>query len=123
MVGYPIIYGDNTSEKKMLSEYIVDAAKNERVQKYLGSVASALFTLSLYSQAASAIPPEYGQAANEMIHQVGQNGAAAVGIPVMPPIGLSVPGFPHSTHGPSLNRRCARPCFARFDAASPFQNG
>ena len=87
MVGYPIIYGDNTSEKKMLSEYIVDAAKNERVQKYLGSVASALFTLSLYSQAASAIPPEYGQAANEMIHQVGQNGAAAVGIPVMPPIG------------------------------------
>jgi hypothetical protein len=47
MIGYPITYGDDISDRKMLSDYIVDAAKNERVQKHLGSVAAALITYSV----------------------------------------------------------------------------
>jgi len=83
MIGYPITYGDDTSDRKMLSDSIVDVAKNKRVQKHLGSVAAALFTLAMYIQPASAIPPEYGEAANEMLNQATQNGGAAA----VPPIG------------------------------------
>lgn len=86
-IGYPYTYGDDRNDRKMLSDYIVDAAKNERVQKHLGSVAAALFTLAMYIQSASAIPPEYGEAANEMLNQAAQNGAAAGGVPAVPPIG------------------------------------
>jgi hypothetical protein len=45
------------------------------------------YTLAMSIQSASAIPPEYGEAANEMLNQAAQNGAAAGGVPAVPPIG------------------------------------
>jgi hypothetical protein len=44
-------------------------------------------TLGSQARPANAIPPEYGEAANEMLNQAAQNGAAAGGIPEVPPIG------------------------------------
>ena len=103
---FPFTYGDRDIEnEKRLSDYVVMAAENERVQKHMVAVAFAALTLGMYTQPASAIPPEYGEAANEMLNQAAQNGAAAGGIPVVPPIG--------EIHGqvpvPRVNPQCHIP--------------
>ena len=87
MIGYPITYGDDTSHRKMLRNSIVNAAKNKRVQKYLASVVLAVLTISSYAQPSSAIPPEYAEAANEILNQAAQNGAVAGGAPAILPAG------------------------------------
>ena len=46
----------------------------------------ALLALGSYAQPSLAIPPEYGEAANEILNQAAQNGAAG-GVPAGPPIG------------------------------------
>jgi len=84
---FPLTYGDKNSDKVMLSDYVVSAAKSKRVQKHLVAVVVALFTLGTYSRSASAIPADYGEAANEMLNQAAQNGAAAGNVPAVPPIG------------------------------------
>ena len=102
MAKYPITYGDDTSDRKMLSEYIVDAANNERIQKHLRSVAVALFTIAMYNQPASAIPPEHGEVVNEMLNQAAQNGAAAGGVPAVPPIGEIMGQVPVAQGNPQV---------------------
>lgn len=85
---FPVTYGDQDIEnEKRFSDYVVIAAKNERVQKHIAAVAVAVFTLGMYTQPASAIPPEYGEAANEILNQAAENGVGAGGIPAVPPIG------------------------------------
>ena len=85
---FPVTYGDkDRKNEKRFSDYVVIAAKNERVQKHIAAVAVAVFTLGMYTQPASAIPPEYGEAANEILNQAAENVAGAGGIPVVPPIG------------------------------------
>jgi hypothetical protein len=87
MIGYPITYGHHTSDRKILSDFVVDAAKNKQVQRHLVSVAIAAFSIGMYAQPSSAIPIEYGEAANEMLNQATQNGAAAGGAPAILPAG------------------------------------
>jgi hypothetical protein len=52
-----------------LSNYIVNKLKEKRVQSYIGAVAIAILTLGSQAKPAYAIPPEYGEAANEMLNQ------------------------------------------------------
>ena len=53
----------------MVSCHFVSAVKNERVQKYLVSVAIAAFTINSYAWPTSAITIEYGQTANKILNQ------------------------------------------------------
>ena len=83
---YPFTYGDENAYEVRLSDYVVRAAKNKRVQKHLISVAFTLLTtLGMYSVPASAIPVEYGEAVNEMLNQVDAAAYVYVGA-AMPPI-------------------------------------
>ena len=85
---FPFTYGDRDIEnEKRLSDYIVMAAENKRVQKHMVAVTFAVLTIVMHTQPASAIPPEHGETANEILNQAAQNGAAAGGIPAVPPIG------------------------------------
>ena len=83
---YPFTYGDKNVEKVMLSDYIVKLMKTKRFKSHTTAIFFALLTLGSYAQSSSAIPAEYGDAANEMLNQAAQNGAAG-GAPVAPPIG------------------------------------
>ena len=85
---YPFTYGNRNADEVMLSDYVVALMKTEKFQSYAAALFFALLTLGSYAQPSSAIPPEYGEAANEMLNQAAQNGAAAAGgAPVAPPIG------------------------------------
>jgi hypothetical protein len=91
---YPFTYGDKNADEVMLSDYVVELMKTKRFQSHMTSAFFALLTLGSYAQPSSAIPPEYGEAANEMLNQAAQNGAAG-GAPAVPPIGQiqgQVPG-------------------------------
>lgn len=62
----------------------------------MSAVFFALLALGSFAQPSSAIPPESGEATNEMLNQAAQNGAAG-GVPAVPPIGDiqgHVPGAP-----------------------------
>ena len=84
---FPFTYGDKDTHEAMLSDYIVELMKTKRFQSHVTAMFFALLTLVSYAQPSSAIPPEYGEAANEMLNQAAQNGAAAGGTPAVPPIG------------------------------------
>lgn len=85
---FPFTYGDEVgNDDKKLSTYIVHKLKEKRVKSYIGAVAIALLTLGSQARPANAIPPEYGEAASEMLNQAAQNGAVAGGVPEVPPIG------------------------------------
>ena len=66
---FPYGYGDRIREDEVrLSDYVVITAKNKKVQeytKYTMALAAALFALGSYAGPAKAIPPEYGEAANQ----------------------------------------------------------
>ena len=66
---YPITYGDkqNINEKR-LSDYVVDVAKDKRVQSHTLAVGAAFLTLGSYGLAARAIPIEYGEGANNVLN-------------------------------------------------------
>lgn len=84
---FPYTYGDDVeNEGRRLSDCIVNKLSDKKTQTYLGGVAVAVLTLGSQAAPANAIPPEYGEAANEIINQAAQNGAAG-GVPVAPPIG------------------------------------
>lgn len=83
---YPFTYGDKNANEVMLSDYIVELMKTKKFQNYVTAVSFAFLTLGSYAQPSSAIPPEYGEAANEILNQVGQNGGAG-GVPEALPIG------------------------------------
>jgi hypothetical protein len=86
MVGYPITYGDKNVDEVMLSDYVVELMKTKRFQSHVTAIFFALMALGSYAPPSSAIPPEYGEAANEILNQAAQNGAAG-GVPAAPPIG------------------------------------
>lgn len=86
MVGYPITYGDKNVDEVMLSDYVVELMKTKRFQSHVTAMFFALLALGSYAQPSLAIPPEYGEAANEILNQAAQNGAAG-GVPAAPPIG------------------------------------
>ena len=86
MVGFPITYGDKNVDEVMLSDYVVELMKTKRFQSHVTAMFFALLALGSYAQPSSAIPPEYGEAANEILNQAAQNGAAG-GVPAAPPIG------------------------------------
>lgn len=85
MVGYPITYGDKNVDEVMLSDYVVELMKTKRFQSHVTAMFFAFLALGSYAQPSSAIPPEYGEAANEMLNQAAQNGATG-GVPAAPPI-------------------------------------
>jgi hypothetical protein len=85
---FPFTYGDEVeNDDKRLSNYIVNKLGEKRVQSYLGALAIAMLTLGSQAKPVGAIPPEYGEAANEVLNQVAQNGAVASGILEVPPLG------------------------------------
>ena len=86
MIGYPVTYGDSTDNELKLSDRVIEVTKSERFQSHMTAVFFALLTLGNYAQPSSAIPTEYGEAANEILNQAAQNGAAN-GVPTVPPIG------------------------------------
>ena len=86
MVGYPITHGDKNVDEVMLSDYVVELMKTKRFQSHVTAIFFALLALGSYAQPSSAIPPEYGEAANEILNKAAQNGAAG-GVPAAPPIG------------------------------------
>lgn len=86
MVGYPITYGDKNVDEVMLSDYVVELMKIKRFQSHVAAMFFAVLALGSYAQPSLAIPPEYGEAANEILNQAAQNGAAG-GVPAAPPIG------------------------------------
>lgn len=86
MIGYPVTYGDKNVDKVMLSDYVVELVKTKRFQSHVTAMFFALLTLGSYAQPSLAIPPEYGEAANEIFNQAAQNGTVG-GVPAAPPIG------------------------------------
>jgi len=83
---FPFTYGDRNTHEVMLSDYVVELIKTKRFQSHMTAIFFALLTLGSYAQPSSAIPAEYGEAANEMLNQAAQNGVAG-GVPEAPPIG------------------------------------
>lgn len=90
---FPFTYGDENADEVGLSNYIVELIKTKRFRSHVTAVFFAFLTLGSYAQSSSAIPPEYGEAANEMLNQAAQNGAAD-GVPAVPPIGEIVGQVP-----------------------------
>ena len=83
---FPITYGDIQVDSDLrISDKVVEVLENKRFQRHMTSVAGAIVYLAI-ATSAKAVPPEVGEAANEMLNQVTQNGATG-GVPAMPPIG------------------------------------
>ena len=77
---YPFTYGDKNVDKVMLSDYVVKLMKNKRFQSHTTAMFFTLLALGSYAQPSLAIPPEYGEVANEILNQGAQNGGAG-GVP------------------------------------------
>lgn len=101
MVGYPITYGDKNVDEVMLSDYVVELMKTKRFQSHVTAIFFALLALGSYAQPSLAIPPEYGEAANEILNQAAQNGAAG-GVPAAPPIGKIQGQVPMAQENPQF---------------------
>lgn len=80
---FPFTYGDKNADEVRLSDYVVELIKTKRFRSYVTRAFFAFLTLGSYAQSSSAIPPEYGEAVNEILDQAAKNG----GIPAVPPIG------------------------------------
>ena len=77
---FPFTYGDENADEVKLSNYVVDLMKTKKFQNYVTAVFFALMTLGSYAQPSSAIPPEYGEAANNVVHGMDQ---------AVPPLGAA----------------------------------
>ena len=85
---FPFTYGDDVSnDGQRLSDYVVNKLSDKKTQNYLGGLTMAMIALGSQVAPARAIPPEYGEAANEILNQAAQNGGAVGGAPTVPPIG------------------------------------
>ena len=83
---FPITYGDIQVDSDLrISDKVVEVLENKKFQRHMTSVAGAIVYL-VTATSAKAIPPEVGEAANEMLNQVTQNPTPG-GVPAMPPIG------------------------------------
>ena len=79
---FPFTYGDDiVNDGERLSDFIVNKLSEKKTRNYIGSVAMAALALGAQVPKAYAIPPEYGEAANNIINQAAQTGAT------VPPIG------------------------------------
>lgn len=72
MIGYPIMYGDQNVDEKMLSDYVVELMKTKKFQNHMTAVFFAFLALGSYAQPSSAIPVEYGEAAANLAQEAGQ---------------------------------------------------
>ena len=77
---FPFTYGDENADEVKLSNYVVDLMKTKKFQNYITAVFFALMTLGSYAQPSSAIPPEYGEAANNLVNGMDQ---------AVPPLGAT----------------------------------
>lgn len=72
---YPFTYGDDVkNDDERLSNYIVNKLSEPRIQRYLGSVAMAVIALVGHVKPSNAIPPEYGEAAANVLQDLPQQG-------------------------------------------------
>ena len=83
---YLFTYGDKNTDEVRLSDYAVELMKTKRFQSHGTTMFFALLALGSYAQPSSAIPPEYVEAANEILNQAAQNGVAGE-VLAAPPIG------------------------------------
>lgn len=70
---YPITYGDSDGDNTKISDYVVYVVKSEKFQRYMGSVGFAVLAVASRAHPVAAIPPEYGEAAANIVEGVGQN--------------------------------------------------
>ena len=76
---FPLTYGDQVENDDVrLSNYVVALMKSKKFQNYTTALFFALLSLGSYAQPSSAIPAEYGEAANEMLNQVAQGAEQVV---------------------------------------------
>ena len=75
---FPYTYGDETADQVRLSDYVVELMKNKKFQNYIIAVFVSVVVLGSYASTSRAIPPEYGEAANNVVEQMEQD---------IPPIG------------------------------------
>ena len=69
---FPFTYGDKNADDVRLSNYVVELMKTNKFKNYITAVFFALLTLGSYAQPSLAIPPEYGQAANNVVNGIDQ---------------------------------------------------
>ena len=73
---FPYTYGELLeNDGKRVSDRIVNLVKNKKFQSCVVSVLSTIFTLGSYARPASAIPIEYGEAANQVLQNANQGQA------------------------------------------------
>ena len=80
---FPYTYGDKNADEIRLSNYVVKLMKSKKFQNYASKAVFAFLTIGSYAQPSSAIPPEYGEAANNVVQGMDQaipplGGAAGV---------------------------------------------
>lgn len=92
---FPFTYGDNVrNDGQRLSDYVVTKLSEKKTRNYLGGIIMAVIALGSQTAPARAIPPEYGEAANQIVNQaaqeVGQNvpplGDVVGNVNLQPPI-------------------------------------
>lgn len=77
---FPYTYGDKVSnDDRRLSNYVAELMKSKKFQNYVTAVFVAVLALGSCARASSAIPPEYGEAAANVVGNVEQD---------LPPIGV-----------------------------------
>ena len=70
---FPFTYGDDVvNDGERLSDYVVNKFKDKNFTSHLGAVALAIFTLGSYATPSNAIPPEYGEAAANVLKDIPQ---------------------------------------------------
>ena len=70
---FPYTYGDDIkNDDQRLSNYLINKLSNRRIQQYLGSLAVAIIALGGQAKPTNAIPPEYGEAAANVLQELPQ---------------------------------------------------
>lgn len=70
---FPFTYGDDVAnDGERLSDYVVNKFKDKNLTSHLGAVAFAVLTLGSYAAPSNAIPPDYGEAAANVLKDIPQ---------------------------------------------------
>lgn len=70
---FPFTYGDDVAnDGERLSDYVVNKFKDKNFTSHLGAVALAVLTLGSYAAPSNPIPPEYGEAAANVLKDIPQ---------------------------------------------------
>ena len=82
---FPFTYGDDAvNDGKRMSDYVVNKFKDKKFTSHLGAVALAFFSLGSYAAPSNAIPPEYGEAAANVLQDVPQQCVPGANTKVVP---------------------------------------